>query len=139
MEVMILNIRKNVMAVNLKVCLKVGTLCSVALVTGLATFAADGISVSRPLQREHDKRAALNPRGEVLSLSCSSCHGTDGKSVGIIPSFYGRSSEYIELALKAFKSGERPSTVMSRHAKGYSDDEIRLIADYFGRAAYKRR
>ncbi len=139
MEVVTLNVGKNVMAVNLKVCLTVGTLFSVVLVTGLSAFAADGISVSRPLRREHDKRAASNPRGEVLALSCSSCHGTDGKSVGIIPSFYGRSSEYIELALKAFKSGERPSTVMGRHARGYSDDEIRLIADYFGRASYKRR
>jgi len=33
----------------------------------------------------------------------------------------------------AFKSGARYSTVMSRHAKGYSDEEIRLIAEYFGR------
>jgi len=76
--------------------------------------------------------AAAYSRGQILSLSCSSCHGTDGKSVGIIPSFYGKSPEYLEAALNDFKSGKRYSTVMARHAKGYSDEEIHLIAEYFG-------
>lgn len=117
----------------------VGTLFSATLLTGLSAFASDGKSVSWPLRQSHTKKDESNPRGEVLSLSCSTCHGTDGKSVGIIPSFFGRSSEYIEMALKAFKSGARPSTVMGRHARGYSDEEIRLIAEYFGRASYNRR
>ena len=30
-----------------------------------------------------------------------------------------------------FRSGNRPSTVMGRHAKGYTDEEISLIAEYF--------
>ncbi|ACF10438.1 cytochrome c class I [Chlorobaculum parvum NCIB 8327] len=72
------------------------------------------------------------PRGEILSLSCAGCHGTDGKSESIIPTIYGRSAEYIESALLDFKSGARPSTVMGRHAKGYSDEEIHQIAEYFG-------
>lgn len=71
-------------------------------------------------------------RGLVLSLSCASCHGTDGKSVGIIPGFYGRSSDYIEKALLDFKSGARYSSVMARHAKGYTDEEIHQISQYFG-------
>jgi sulfide dehydrogenase cytochrome subunit len=33
--------------------------------------------------------------------------------------------------LKAFRSGERPSTVMGRLAKGYSDAEIDALAAYF--------
>jgi sulfide dehydrogenase cytochrome subunit len=76
--------------------------------------------------------AEANPRGQILSLSCSSCHGTDGKSSGIIPSFYGKTPEYIESSLMDFKSGKRFSTVMGRHAKGYTDEEIHQIAQYFG-------
>lgn len=76
--------------------------------------------------------AKVDPRGQILALSCAGCHGTDGKSAGIIPSFYGKSPEYLETALKEFKSGARESTVMVRHAKGYSDEEIGLIAQYFG-------
>jgi cytochrome c553 len=30
--------------------------------------------------------------------------------------------------MQAFRSGERPSTVMGRIAKGYSDEEIHAIA-----------
>lgn len=71
-------------------------------------------------------------RGEILSLSCSGCHGTDGKSSSIMPSIYGKSTEYIESALIDFKNGSRQSTVMGRHAKGYTDEEIHLIAEYFG-------
>jgi len=78
------------------------------------------------------EEAAVDPRGQILAFSCASCHGTDGKSVSIIPSFYGKSPEYLEMALKDFKSGRRYSTVMMRHAKGYTDEEIRLIAEYYG-------
>jgi len=70
-------------------------------------------------------------QGAMLSNSCSACHGTDGKSPGSIPSIYGKSSQYLNRALLDFRSGKRPSTVMGRHAKGYSDKEIKLIADYF--------
>ena len=74
----------------------------------------------------------IDPRGQILALSCASCHGTDGKSVGIIPGFYGKSASYLKTALMEFKSDERYSTVMGRHAKGYTDEEIELIAEYFG-------
>ena len=67
----------------------------------------------------------------MLSNSCAACHGTDGKSPGEIPSIYGKSSEFISLALLDFREGKRPATVMGRHASGYSDEEIRLIAEYF--------
>ncbi len=71
-------------------------------------------------------------RGEMLSVSCAGCHGPDGKSPGSIPSIAGKSADTIEAALKEFRSGQRESTVMGRHAKGYTDEEIKLIAVYFG-------
>lgn len=67
----------------------------------------------------------------MLANSCAGCHGTDGKSPGSIPSIAGKSSAFIEEALKGFRDGSRPSTVMGRHARGYSDEEIKLIADFF--------
>ena len=77
--------------------------------------------------------AAADPptRGAVLSASCAGCHGTDGRSPGSIPPIYGRSAEFIRTSLEEFRSGKRPSTVMGRHAKGYTDEEIALIAEYF--------
>jgi sulfide dehydrogenase cytochrome subunit len=67
----------------------------------------------------------------MLSNSCSACHGTDGKSPGAIPGINGKTASFIASALKEFRDGKRASTVMGRHASGYSDKEIQLIADYF--------
>ena len=72
-------------------------------------------------------------RGVMLSNSCAACHGTDGKSPGAIPSISGKSAQFLAQALHDFQQGTRPATVMGRHATGYSDEEIRLIADYFSR------
>ena len=71
-------------------------------------------------------------KGMVLALSCASCHGTDGASPGSIPRIQGRSAEYIEKAMLQFKAGERPATVMNRIAKGYTDEEIKLLSAYLG-------
>lgn len=68
----------------------------------------------------------------MLSASCAGCHGTDGHSPGSIPDISGKSAEFIRVSLEDFRSGNRPSTVMGRHAKGYTDEEILLIAEYFG-------
>ena len=70
-------------------------------------------------------------RGVMLSNSCAACHGTDGKSPGAIPRINGKSSQYIAQTLHEFREGKRPATVMGRHATGYTDEEIQLIADYF--------
>ena len=72
-------------------------------------------------------------RGMMLSNSCMGCHGPGGHSPGAIPSIADKSSDFIEKSLKEFRDGERPATVMQRHAKGYTDEEIRLIAEYFGK------
>ena len=76
----------------------------------------------------------LHPSGKegmLLSLSCTSCHGTYGISPGTIPTIYGKSREYIIKTMKEFRNGERDSTVMKRIAKGYSDRDIFLISNYF--------
>ena len=70
-------------------------------------------------------------RAMMLSNSCMGCHGPQGVSPGSIPSIAGKSAEFIERALKEFRSGERPATVMQRHAGAYTDEEIGLIARYF--------
>lgn len=75
--------------------------------------------------------AAEISQGAMLSNSCAACHGTDGNSPGAIPSLHAKSADFIDRALREFRSGERDSTVMGRHASGYSDEEIALIAEYF--------
>lgn len=69
-------------------------------------------------------------RGKILASTCFACHGTDGRSTGSIPSIYGFPAETLYHNMKAFQDGSRPATVMGRHAKGYTDEEIQLIAEY---------
>lgn len=71
-------------------------------------------------------------RGQILASTCFACHGTDGKSPGAIPRLHGYSAEILASQLKGFRDGTRPATVMNRHAKGYTDEEIDLIAEYIG-------
>jgi sulfide dehydrogenase cytochrome subunit len=64
--------------------------------------------------------------------NCYSCHGTDGRSPGSIPSLTGKNAEQALLQLKEFKSGQLAATVMTRHAKGYTDAELEALANYIG-------
>lgn len=70
---------------------------------------------------------------EIMANNCFTCHGTDGRSPGAIPSLSGKTSEFIATNMKRFRSGERKSTVMERHAKAYSDAEIEALANYIGK------
>jgi sulfide dehydrogenase cytochrome subunit len=72
-------------------------------------------------------------RGAMLSGSCEGCHGTNGHSPGSIPDISGKSADFIRISMEEFRSDERASTVMARQAKGYTDDEIVLIAEYFAK------
>ncbi|MDX1347221.1 MAG: c-type cytochrome [Thiomicrorhabdus chilensis] len=69
---------------------------------------------------------------ELSATTCFSCHGPEGKNVGgAIPALAGYPEKVMVEQLKNFKSGQRPSTVMQRHIKGYSDAEIEDLARYF--------
>lgn len=65
--------------------------------------------------------------------NCFNCHGTEGKANSAIPMIAGRDKAYLEEALKAFKGGTKQATIMHQLAKGYTDEEIAVLADYFSR------
>jgi len=75
---------------------------------------------------------AASPSAEMLSNTCFGCHGPNGNSVGpAIPTIAGFSETYMIDSMTAYKEGERASTIMTRIAKGYSDEEIEAMAGYF--------
>ncbi|MCP4408341.1 MAG: c-type cytochrome [Gammaproteobacteria bacterium] len=69
--------------------------------------------------------------GDTIAYTCNGCHGTDGVSKGAAPSLKGMPADYHTKALKAFKAGSRPSTIMGRIAKGYDDKELEAVAKYY--------
>jgi len=67
-----------------------------------------------------------------LAASCFTCHGTNGVSVNNVPpSLAGINKDVLLQTLKDFKEGRRTATIMHQHAKGYTDQQLELIAGYF--------
>jgi len=75
--------------------------------------------------------ASLHARS--LAASCAQCHGTDGHAPAgsAMPALAGMPAPYLAQQLLAFRSGERPGSVMPQLAKGYSDAQIARLAAYF--------
>ncbi len=76
-------------------------------------------------------QAEVDKHARNLAGSCAACHGTNGHSKSGMPTLAGLDRTYFVTALKEFKSGARPATVMQHHAKGYTDAEFELLADFF--------
>lgn len=91
----------------------------------LACVALDPVAHAQPTANTLQVRA--------LAATCANCHGTDGKAVdgSAVGSLAGLKQDYLSAQLKAFKSGQRPATVMHQLAKGYSDEQLDQIAAYF--------
>ena len=75
---------------------------------------------------------AQESTARALAATCANCHGTNGRSVTKdVAALAGLPKEHIAGAMKAFREGKRPATVMHQLAKGYTDQQIDLIAGYF--------
>lgn len=75
--------------------------------------------------------------GDMLAGTCMGCHGTDGASVGpASPNIGGLHPEYFVSVMNDYKEGKAFSTVMGRIAKGYSEDEIKLLAGFYAAKPY---
>ncbi len=71
-------------------------------------------------------------RGARLAATCVACHGTNGDTRGAtLPRLAGQSQQALSASLHAFKTGARQSTIMTQIAKGYTDEQIELLAAYF--------
>ena len=70
-----------------------------------------------------------------LASVCANCHGTDGHSVATqgMPGLAGLSRPYFIEQMNAFRSGARQATVMHQLSKGFSDQQISLLADFFSK------
>jgi len=58
----------------------------------------------------------------------SSCAGCHGRTSALIPPLRGQSPEAIAEAMREYRGGTRPATLMDRIAKGFTEEETRAIA-----------
>lgn len=68
-----------------------------------------------------------------LAGNCANCHGTDGRAAGGggMPALAGLSRGYFIEQMNAFRNGTRQATIMHQLTKGYTDEQIARLADYF--------
>jgi cytochrome c553 len=63
---------------------------------------------------------------------CAACHGEDGNSqVPDYPKLSGQHQDYLEKALRDYKSGLRKNPIMAGFAGALSKDDIENLAAYF--------
>lgn len=74
-----------------------------------------------------------SPSIKLIAATCQSCHGVEGRAEGVGLRLAGQGAAEIERKLLAFRNGTAQSTIMQQHAKGYSEAELKALAQYFGR------
>ena len=65
-----------------------------------------------------------------LAATCANCHGTNGQGRGEMKALAGRPAAATIAMMAGYKSGTLPATIMHQIAKGYTDEQIKLIANY---------
>jgi cytochrome c553 len=91
----------------------------------IAALAAAAAFVS-PWAVAQDAHLARN-----LAATCANCHGTNGNARGDMKPLAGVSADKLLAQLADFRSGAQPATIMHQIVKGYTDEQLRLIAAYY--------
>jgi cytochrome c553 len=92
-----------------------------------------GLALAVLLSVSGSAGAAGDPEaGKIKGYTCTGCHGIPGyKNVYptfSVPKLGGQSAQYVETALKAYRSGEREHPTMELHAESLTDEDIADIA-----------
>ena len=66
-----------------------------------------------------------------LAATCATCHGTNGQARGSMRQLAGMPAPALIALFEGFRNGSREATVMHQIARGYTDDQLRLIASHF--------
>ena len=77
--------------------------------------------------------SAAEPAAPPGAYACTSCHPASSRVNTMAPMLVGKQAADIAAAMGDYRSGARPSTVMSRIAKGFTDPEIDAIALWYAR------
>ncbi|TAK66440.1 MAG: cytochrome C [Betaproteobacteria bacterium] len=72
--------------------------------------------------------------GRNLAASCVTCHGKNATRTGTLD---GMPKNELMQTMKDFKSGARPATLMHQLSKGYTDQQVELIGEYFSKQKAK--
>jgi cytochrome c553 len=104
---------------------------SVSLFSVWLAMAANAQRPMRPAEIYGVPIAVAATDAPAGASSCSGCHPTAKLDSTPVARLAGRKPDEIIAAMEAFRSGQRPATVMDRIAKGFTDDEVKAIAEWY--------
>ena len=102
------------------------------------SFWAGALALSAAAQAQ---APAANPHlARNLAATCANCHGANGQALGEMKSLAGTPAERTIALMTYYKTNAKPEgvTIMHQIAKGYTDDQIKLIAGYFAAQPAKK-
>ena len=67
----------------------------------------------------------------LIAQSCAGCHGQSGDGEASILPIAGYDRDDFIRVWQEFRADARPATIMNRIARGFTDDELNELADYF--------
>lgn len=72
-------------------------------------------------------------KGKEKAAVCGACHGADGNTplTPEYPRLAGQPDDYLEKALRDYKSGKRKNPLMGPQAQNLSKQDIKDLAAYF--------
>ncbi len=72
-------------------------------------------------------------KGKEKAAVCSACHGADGNTplAPEYPRLAGQPNDYLEKALRDYKSGKRKNPLMGPQAQNLSKQDMKDLAAYF--------
>jgi sulfide dehydrogenase cytochrome subunit len=74
--------------------------------------------------------APAGPSAATIARTCYICHGVDAKGTGPVVRLNDKAAEYLSNALLDFKADRKKGTIMNRIAKGYTEADIKAVAQY---------
>ena len=78
------------------------------------------------------QQATAVPSGRLLASNCFQCHGTNGRGPGF-DTLAGKPAAELYNDLKEFQSGQEGNGLMAKHAWGYTDAQLRSLAQWLAR------
>ncbi len=66
-----------------------------------------------------------------LAATCANCHGTNGNARGDMKPLAGMPADKLLALFADFRNGNQPATIMHQISKGYTEAQVKLVADYF--------
>lgn len=74
-------------------------------------------------------QTAVSPPGRLLASNCAQCHGTTDTASGF-DSLTGKSASKLLKKLQKYQSGAEGEGIMTRHAMGYTEEQLRQLVQW---------